>query len=309
MVFIYALKSLDRGVVPRHEIAWLLKIAENVCRTSRRSLGRRRAVMRPADVGELEAVASSVGIEAEEELVELRDALQHLPETQRRAILLREWHGLSYADIADELQLSVSAVETLLFRARRGLAVYREKTRSVLGALNLGPLLFNLRSALQSGLATTATAGVVIVVASPVLVGGDGSTHARPFHRPATPVHAQAVAAAGPAPAQRATRDRRSVAARRAGTRTARGGKHRGPSSGGRLATAPPSVSRQQSRQAPSPGAPGTAQVTGTVNQTVGRVAPPVVPPVPPLPPLPALPPVPPLPPVPALPPPPVQLP
>jgi len=40
---------------------------------------------------------------------------------QRRAILLREWQGLSYAEIADELQLSVGAVEALLFRARRGL--------------------------------------------------------------------------------------------------------------------------------------------------------------------------------------------
>ena len=42
-----------------------------------------------------------------------------MPPSQRRAILLREWQGLSYHEIADELELSQSAVETLIFRARR----------------------------------------------------------------------------------------------------------------------------------------------------------------------------------------------
>jgi DNA-directed RNA polymerase specialized sigma24 family protein len=45
-----------------------------------------------------------------------------MPEQQRRAILLREWQGLSYREISDELELSQSAVETLIFRARRSLA-------------------------------------------------------------------------------------------------------------------------------------------------------------------------------------------
>ena len=45
-----------------------------------------------------------------------------MPEQQRRALLLREWQGLSYKEIADELDLSQAAVETLLFRARRSLA-------------------------------------------------------------------------------------------------------------------------------------------------------------------------------------------
>ena len=49
------------------------------------------------------------------------DALSHMPDNQRRAILLREWQGLSYHEIASELKLSQSAVETLIFRARRTL--------------------------------------------------------------------------------------------------------------------------------------------------------------------------------------------
>jgi DNA-directed RNA polymerase specialized sigma24 family protein len=37
-------------------------------------------------------------------------------------ILLREWRGLSYAEIAEALEVSVAAVETLVFRGRRDLA-------------------------------------------------------------------------------------------------------------------------------------------------------------------------------------------
>jgi hypothetical protein len=45
-----------------------------------------------------------------------------MPENQRRAILLREWQGLTYREISAELGLSQAAVETLIFRARRSLA-------------------------------------------------------------------------------------------------------------------------------------------------------------------------------------------
>ena len=67
------------------------------------------------------AAPSADGYEGPEQLDALREALATLPERQRRAILLREWQGLSYAEIADELRLTVGAVETLLYRARRSL--------------------------------------------------------------------------------------------------------------------------------------------------------------------------------------------
>jgi RNA polymerase sigma factor (sigma-70 family) len=119
--FIYVLRSLQRGVEPEFELAWLLKIAFNVCRSARRSSGRITAATQEVeDIDEL--VASRVaGYEGREQVDALRAGLEHLPERQRRAILLREWQGLSYAEIADELRLTVGAVETLLFRARRSL--------------------------------------------------------------------------------------------------------------------------------------------------------------------------------------------
>jgi RNA polymerase sigma-70 factor (ECF subfamily) len=128
--FIYVLRSLQRGVEPEFELAWLLKIAFNVCRDAERSVGRINAATRKVeDMDELEA-PSAAGYEGPEQLDALRVALAHLPERQRRAILLREWQGLSYAEIADELRLTVGAVETLLYRARRSLASSSARSRT-----------------------------------------------------------------------------------------------------------------------------------------------------------------------------------
>jgi RNA polymerase sigma factor (sigma-70 family) len=119
--FIYVLRSLQRGVEPEFELAWLLKIAFNVCRSAQRSTSRISAATQVVeDIDELAAPAAA-GYEGREQLDALREGLAHLPERQRRAILLREWQGFSYAEIADELRLTVGAVETLLFRARRSL--------------------------------------------------------------------------------------------------------------------------------------------------------------------------------------------
>ena len=101
--FLNAFRGLQRGV----------------CLTRRRSSSRRLRVETPALVEEIGEHTS--GVEAHE-LIALPAALRALPQTQRQALLLREWRGFSYSEIAEELGLSQAAVETLLFRARRGLA-------------------------------------------------------------------------------------------------------------------------------------------------------------------------------------------
>lgn len=49
------------------------------------------------------------------------DAISQLPEAQRMAVVLRRYEQLSYEEIAAVLNLSVSAVKSLLFRARTSL--------------------------------------------------------------------------------------------------------------------------------------------------------------------------------------------
>ena len=119
--FMNALRGLQRGIVPELESAWLFKIAHNVCLSRHRSSWRRGKVESPNNLEVLQEVVAGPD-HAADELIRLQEVLEGMPETQRRAILLREWQGLTYKEISTELGLTQGAVETLIFRARRALA-------------------------------------------------------------------------------------------------------------------------------------------------------------------------------------------
>jgi RNA polymerase sigma-70 factor, ECF subfamily len=152
--FLNAFRGLSRGVVPASESAWLFKIAENVCLSRHRASFRRRRVEVPGDLTVVEETVAAPA-RADDELIPLEDALAEMPEAQRRALLLREWQGLSYREIAAELEVSQSAVETLIFRARRSLArrlvAPRERLRRVGQAIDVGAALSALKGALSTG--------------------------------------------------------------------------------------------------------------------------------------------------------------
>lgn len=129
LTFLNAQRGLGRGVVPDHELAWLFKIAQNVCHNRHQSAKRRGRVESPHDIDSLQDVIASPerggsGVS----LGELTQALGTIPARQRKALLLREFQGYSYEEIAAELDVSVAAVETLLFRARRAVAQQLEQT-------------------------------------------------------------------------------------------------------------------------------------------------------------------------------------
>ena len=56
----------------------------------------------------------------------VREAIGLLPEKQRSALILREYDGLDYQEIADILGGTVSSVKSLLFRARSSVKVQLE---------------------------------------------------------------------------------------------------------------------------------------------------------------------------------------
>jgi Sigma-70, region 4 len=90
-------------------------------------------------------------------------------------LLLREWQGLSYREIAEELKLSESAVETLLFRARKAVAraiqAGTQGGTNARGQLLVGlPWLSELTSAFDGAdevkvAACTAATGLVMLAA------------------------------------------------------------------------------------------------------------------------------------------------
>jgi RNA polymerase sigma factor (sigma-70 family) len=119
--FLRVFTALRNGIEPECETAWLYKIAHNVCLSRRLGAMRRARVERPHDLQDLEDRLAAPERGGQEELGDLNDALAQMPENLRRVILLREWQGLSYAEIAEVLEVSISAVETLIFRGRRHL--------------------------------------------------------------------------------------------------------------------------------------------------------------------------------------------
>ena len=171
--FLNAFRGIKRGIVPELESAWLFKIAQNVCLSRRRSTRRRDRVESPADFELVQELTPAPSRRADE-LMGLQDVLEQMPENQRRAILLREWQGLSYHEIADELELSQAAVETLIFRARRALAQGLEqppapKKRLARGA-DWGNVLAGLKSLLLGGGAAVKVAATVAVVSATTVV-------------------------------------------------------------------------------------------------------------------------------------------
>jgi len=122
VAFLDAYRALARGNPPRTPRPWLFAIARNVCARRFRAQQRRpREVQLDPEIFEARADGNGAIVE------ELRSALQRLSFEQRSALVLREFQGLCYADIATRLELSVPAVETLLFRARRALRDELEK--------------------------------------------------------------------------------------------------------------------------------------------------------------------------------------
>ena len=109
-------------------MAWLFKIAQNVCHNRHQSSRRRGRVEATHDLDALQDVIASPDRSPAVSLGELTKALGAIPVRQRKALLLREFQGYSYEEISAELGISVAAVETLLFRARRGVAQQLEQS-------------------------------------------------------------------------------------------------------------------------------------------------------------------------------------
>ena len=202
--FMNAYRALVRGEEPRAPKAWLLTIVHNVCRMRRRSLARRPREV-PLDDHPIAALEDE-----RPRLDVVLAALAELPLNQRAALVMREVEGRSYREIAEVLDVSTSAVEALIFRARRRLRVNRD----ALGALAVAPLPASL-STLPGGVVATAIGSDVVLKAAAgviamLLAGGaaykagttpaDGATTAGRKHAPmlrgvllATPVSSERV--------------------------------------------------------------------------------------------------------------------
>jgi RNA polymerase sigma-70 factor, ECF subfamily len=120
--FLKAYSAIAQGTKPRKAENWLLTIAHNEVRRHLRN-GQARALEVELD----ERLEQPEPERTEPSLADVFRALQHLPPAQRSAIVMREFEGRSYAEMARILGVSQSALESLIFRARRSLAEHFEE--------------------------------------------------------------------------------------------------------------------------------------------------------------------------------------
>jgi RNA polymerase sigma factor (sigma-70 family) len=131
--FLSAYRALLAGQEPCQPSAWLGTIARNECRTRLRARRTEPLTLVREPVGdELQRE-----VDRHDEIQALCAALADLPPQQRDAIVLREFYGLTYAEVGAALGLSGSAVESVIFRSRKRLQDHLRPARSALGVLTL----------------------------------------------------------------------------------------------------------------------------------------------------------------------------
>jgi RNA polymerase sigma-70 factor (ECF subfamily) len=111
--------------------SWLYRITLYLCRDWIRRQRRAPVSQMPEDVDILEAAAAREPSESIEDLVARRElsavveeAMALLPEEQRTAIILKEYHGMTFQEIADLQGCPLSTVKTRLYQ---GLTVLRRQ--------------------------------------------------------------------------------------------------------------------------------------------------------------------------------------
>jgi RNA polymerase sigma-70 factor (ECF subfamily) len=111
--------------------SWLYRIALNLCRDGNRRARRAQVVQAPENVDLVELASALEPSETVEDLVARNDlaraverAMASLPEEQRTAIVLKEYHGLTFQEIADLVGCPLSTVKTRLYQ---GLTVLRRE--------------------------------------------------------------------------------------------------------------------------------------------------------------------------------------
>ena len=134
--FIEAFNSIHSFRETAHIKTWLYRIAINKCYDHHKFTKRKKrfALLQPLynkDEEPIEIPSNfqhpGITLENKENAQMLYAALETLPESQQTAFTLYEMQGMEYKEIAETMSLSMSSVESLLFRARAGL---RKKLQS-----------------------------------------------------------------------------------------------------------------------------------------------------------------------------------
>lgn len=136
--FLRAYKALKRYDNQRPFSTWLLSIAAHYCIDQIRR--RRYPIVSVEDLPVPDLPDTKPGVERsfqqKQEQEQVRAILDVLDATDRAAVIMYYWYDFSYAEIAEALSLTESAIKSRLHRARRSMAQYWNTSQSQPNPLN-----------------------------------------------------------------------------------------------------------------------------------------------------------------------------
>jgi len=245
--FMNAYRALARGDRPERPRSWLFAIAHNAIRSRDRRLRRPPEV--PLEVAEYRLAESP---DESPPVDDLLRALGDLPESQRDALAMRELQGQTYPEIAEVLGLSVSAVESLIARARRALRAQRERLAGIAVLRRL--------SEQGNGDVSALAAKVSVVAAAATAVAGGMAVETH-------------VAGPTPAPVTIASRAAAPIVASTAGPRAAAASRTMGTAVQATPAPPPPAVAAPASTAAAAPASASASTAADAAQTTTASVA------------------------------------
>ncbi|HZJ73763.1 MAG TPA: sigma-70 family RNA polymerase sigma factor [Perlabentimonas sp.] len=133
-VFIEVYQSLSKFRGESKFSTWVYRIAVNKSLNHIRKQQKHKTLRRiedifapkdemskPRDIEDHYSPRADDRIEQDENKKMLRNAINRLPKNQRTAFVLNKYQDLAYKEIAEVMELTLSSVESLLFRAKRNL--------------------------------------------------------------------------------------------------------------------------------------------------------------------------------------------
>jgi RNA polymerase sigma-70 factor (ECF subfamily) len=120
-VFITVFRKLETFKFQSQFTTWLYRITVNKCKDQLRRI-KIRSVLSPFDNDDENNISLSVITKDDFDIRELvQKSIAKLPEKLRTPLVLKDYEGMSYQEIAETLKTEVGTVKSRIFRAREGL--------------------------------------------------------------------------------------------------------------------------------------------------------------------------------------------
>lgn len=135
--FLAAFRNLGKFRGDAKFSSWIYRIALNACHSKLRKNGPAREYSldtededgRKFELPDLGAEESTDRLHRDERAVLVRRALQALPAEMRQVIIMKEYHEMTFAEIAEVLQIPVSTVKSRLYTGLQQMRARLEKLR------------------------------------------------------------------------------------------------------------------------------------------------------------------------------------